>query len=272
MPPWINETDSRSSRAWPLSPLWGAARKMQASQLVQEGRKTRVYIAGPMRGIPTFNFPAFAQAAFSLRELGFEVISPHEMDLEQDKIDYSKHADFTQPPHGLAHYMARDLKVVCEVDALAMLQGWEKSEGARLEVYVARAVGKQIVDAVSLFPIVETVPTCGVVGIGGAPIRASTLPEGGSDRKQFPIASGFMDYFPDAIVAIANVSHAGNEQHNPGKPLHWDRSKSGDEADTMQRHFLQRGQLDTDGKRHTAKMAWRALAILQKEIESEAKR
>jgi hypothetical protein len=90
-------------------------------------------------------------------------------------------------------------------------------------------------------------------------------------RKQYPIASGVLDYFADALVAISNVSFAGNEQHNPGKPLHWDRSKSGDEADTMMRHFLQRGTWDTDGKRHTAKAAWRLLALLQKEIEQEAK-
>lgn len=107
------------------------------------------------------------------------------------------------------------------------------------------------------------------IGIGGAPLRASTLPETGILRKTFPIASGVLDYFPDAIVEIAHVSYAGNVQHNPGKPLHWDRSKSGDEADTMMRHFLQRGMRDTDGIRHSAKMAWRALALLQKEIEEE---
>jgi hypothetical protein len=78
-----------------------------------------------------------------------------------------------------------------------------------------------------------------------------------------------MEYFPDAIVAIANLSQRGNDQHNPGHPLHWARGKSGDESDTMLRHFLQRGTLDTDGVRHTVKMAWRAMAILQKEIEAE---
>lgn len=108
------------------------------------------------------------------------------------------------------------------------------------------------------------------VGIGGAPTRATTLPTDPADRKTYPIASGVLDYFPDAIVAIARVSWAGNEQHNPGQPLHWNRGKSTDEADTLIRHFLQRGSLDTDGLRHSAKMAWRALALLQKEIEQEA--
>ena len=107
------------------------------------------------------------------------------------------------------------------------------------------------------------------LGIGGAPTRATTLPTGAAERKQYPVASGVLDYFPDAIVAISNLSQRGNDQHNPGQPLHWAREKSGDESDTMLRHFLQRGTMDTDGVRHTVKMAWRALAILQKEIEAE---
>ncbi len=100
------------------------------------------------------------------------------------------------------------------------------------------------------------------------PTRASTFPEDAKGRKQRPVASGVMDYFPDAIVAVAQVSWAGNEQHNPGTPLHWARNKSSDEADAMMRHFLQRGSVDDDGIRHSAKMVWRALALLQKEIEA----
>ena len=107
------------------------------------------------------------------------------------------------------------------------------------------------------------------IGTGGAPTRATNLPENAEARKKYPVASGVLDYFPDAIAAISHVSWAGNNQHNPGKPLHWARNKSKDEADTMLRHFLQRGTVDIDGLRHTAKMAWRALALLQKEIESD---
>lgn len=106
-------------------------------------------------------------------------------------------------------------------------------------------------------------------GIGGAPTRATVLPETAAERKQYPVASGCLDYFPDALAVIANVSYQGNEQHNKGQPIHWARGKSDDEADTMIRHFLQRGTLDKDGIRHSAKMAWRALALLQKEIEAE---
>lgn len=93
------------------------------------------------------------------------------------------------------------------------------------------------------------------------------LPTDPKERKNVPIASGVLDYFPDAIAAVAALSRAGNEQHNPGKPLFWDRDKSGDEADALMRHFMERGTIDTDGIRHSAKVAWRALALLQKELE-----
>ena len=76
-----------------------------------------------------------------------------------------------------------------------------------------------------------------------------------------------MDYFSSAIIEVAKVSKVGNDQHNPGEPLHWSRGKSTDQSDTMLRHFLERGTLDTDGIRHSAKMVWRALAILQLELE-----
>ena len=88
-------------------------------------------------------------------------------------------------------------------------------------------------------------------------------------RKQLPVYSGVLKYFPDAIVELSKVSRAGNEQHHPDKPLHWDRSKSTDELDALTRHLLEAGKLDTDGIRHSAKIAWRALANLQKELENE---
>ena len=90
-------------------------------------------------------------------------------------------------------------------------------------------------------------------------------------RKQTPVFSGVLKYFPDAIKAVARCSFVGNEQHNPNTSLHWDRSKSGDELDAMTRHLLDAGTLDTDGIRHSTKVAWRALANLQKEIENENK-
>lgn len=93
------------------------------------------------------------------------------------------------------------------------------------------------------------------------------LPTDAAERKAVPIFSGVIRYFPDALAAVAACSRQGNEQHNPGKPLFWDRSKSGDELDALTRHLVDAGTIDTDGIRHSTKVAWRALANLQKEIE-----
>lgn len=94
-----------------------------------------------------------------------------------------------------------------------------------------------------------------------------TLSTNHKERKDTPIATGVLDYFPLALAEIAKVSKAGNDQHNPGQPLHWARAKSTDHADCIARHLIERGTIDTDGQRHSAKMAWRALALLQTELE-----
>ena len=93
------------------------------------------------------------------------------------------------------------------------------------------------------------------------------LKDTANKRKGMPVYSGVLNYFPDAIREVAICSRIGNEQHNAGKPLHWDRSKSGDELDALTRHLMEAGTMDTDGVRHSTKVAWRALANLQKEIE-----
>jgi len=90
-----------------------------------------------------------------------------------------------------------------------------------------------------------------------------------ADRKGAPLASGVLDYFPDALIEVARVSRVGNDQHNPGQPLHWAKEKSTDEADSLLRHLIDRGKRDKDGMRHSAKVAWRSLALLQREIEAE---
>jgi hypothetical protein len=96
-----------------------------------------------------------------------------------------------------------------------------------------------------------------------------SVPTDAKVRKSLPLCTGVLDYFPDALLAVAAVSRAGNEQHNPGQPLHWAKEKSTDEPDALLRHLIDRGKLDIDGQRHSAKVAWRALALLQREIDAE---
>jgi hypothetical protein len=95
-----------------------------------------------------------------------------------------------------------------------------------------------------------------------------TLPTDSESRKNVPLAAGLLDYFPAALAAVAAVSKSGNEKHNPGEPLHHARGKSTDHADCIMRHLVDRGTVDPeDGQRHSAKVAWRALALLQEELE-----
>lgn len=98
---------------------------------------------------------------------------------------------------------------------------------------------------------------------------STQLPTDATDRKGIPLATGCLDYFPLALAEVARLSKAGNDQHNPGQPLHWAREKSTDHADCILRHMIDRGLLDSDGQRHSAKVAWRALAMLQIEIERD---
>lgn len=108
----------------------------------------RVYLAGPMTGLPQFNFPAFDAAARHLREQGYEVISPTELDSPEHRaaalassdgrIDDYKNAT----GETWADLLARDVKVIAEggVEAILVLPGWERSRGARLETFVGAAL------------------------------------------------------------------------------------------------------------------------------------
>lgn len=85
-----------------------------------------------------------------------------------------------------------------------------------------------------------------------------------AERKAEPIHSGVLLYFPDALAAVARISKAGNDKHNPGEPLHWARGKSMDQMDALTRHSLTRDMVDPEtGELEAAALAWRALAELQ---------
>lgn len=87
-------------------------------------------------------------------------------------------------------------------------------------------------------------------------------------RKAQPVFRGVLMYFPNAIKYVSKVSQKGNDQHHPDKPLHWDMSKSTDEADALLRHLIDMGAdgstFDDDGILHAGKVCWRALANLER--------
>lgn len=102
-----------------------------------------------------------------------------------------------------------------------------------------------------------------------------TLPTDSAERKNYPILSGCLKYFPAALAGVANVSKRGNDKHNPGQDLHHARAKSMDHGDCVLRHLMDTEDLLISFERNenTAtpeqilleadQMAWRALAYTQ---------
>jgi len=95
-----------------------------------DNSQLRVYIAGPMTGLPLFNKPAFNKAAQQLRHAGFSVISPAELYPHTDR--------------SWEYYMKAGLAALLQCDAILMLDGWESSRGAKLEFKVASALKLQV--------------------------------------------------------------------------------------------------------------------------------
>lgn len=93
----------------------------------------RVYLSGPMTSMPNLNFPAFHAEAHRLRNLGYQVINPAELNPD--------------PSAGWHDCMRKDLQALLDCDALVLLDGWQKSAGAHLEMHVAHRVGMEILVA-----------------------------------------------------------------------------------------------------------------------------
>lgn len=99
-----------------------------------------------------------------------------------------------------------------------------------------------------------------------------SLPTDSKARKETPIFTGLLMYFPDVWAEVVKVSVIGNAKHNPGEPLHWAREKSTDQLDSATRHMIDHGAgevMDTDGTFHLAHAIWRLCAELQLAIEAK---
>ena len=94
---------------------------------------TTLYVAGPMTGLPEFNYPAFNAAAKMLRGFGYVVLNP---------VDAEDHNPTPGTPQEWDWYMRHALRMVLDAEGLALLPGWENSRGARLEVQVAQSLGQ----------------------------------------------------------------------------------------------------------------------------------
>lgn len=109
------------------------------------------YLAGPMSGIPRFNIPAFDEAAEALREAGYHIVSPAELDdpVTREMAYNSPDGATLQDKHpngeSWGDFLSRDVKIVADkVNGIIVLPGWERSRGARLEMMVALLCGHEI--------------------------------------------------------------------------------------------------------------------------------
>ena len=102
----------------------------------------------------------------------------------------------------------------------------------------------------------------------------TTLPQNSKERKNFPLYSGLLTYFPKALSLVSYISKIGNDKHNPGEPLHHSRQKSNDHPDCICRHLIDLKEdfgkgigRDEGGIPQVGYIAWRALALAQEWLE-----
>ncbi len=96
----------------------------------------RIYLAGPMRGYPGFNWPAFDRAAAALRRRGHQVTNPAELDRADGLV-----AGTAVSAEVVDALLERDLAILAMCGAIALLPGWEASAGATVELAAARRIG-----------------------------------------------------------------------------------------------------------------------------------
>jgi hypothetical protein len=105
----------------------------------------KLYVAGPMRLRPAYNAPAFAAAAASLRQAGYEVITPIETDQRVDPtFDHYRH---TATPEQIAQFQVESSLAMAGCDGVALLPGWEASKGTAAELDLARRWGMEVREA-----------------------------------------------------------------------------------------------------------------------------
>lgn len=112
----------------------------------------RTYIAGPMRGLIAFNFPAFDDARDRAKAIGLEPISPADLD-RASGFDETSHTEVDITPDMMREWARRDLDALQTCDAIALLPGWERSTGATAELAVAKWLGLKVLDARTFEPL-----------------------------------------------------------------------------------------------------------------------
>lgn len=104
------------------------------------------YLCGGMTGIPQFNFPAFDAAAAKTRGWGMNICNPAELENERERAECMANETGENEGDEWENCLQRDLPIVWDKNCVGVIciDGWEHSQGARLETYVANAMGKPL--------------------------------------------------------------------------------------------------------------------------------
>lgn len=225
-----------------------------------------VYIAGPMTGLPEFNFPAFREASQKYRDLGFTVVSPAELDEQADFDPTGLTGNENLALHGfsLNTILARDLELVSGVDGLILLKGWEKSRGAAAEIALAAALDLWIIeDEFGGEPVPARVlmPSFGRTedSLAG---EVRTTSSTGAQKGVKPEAYALLPV--EALAEVARHYGKGAEKysaHNWRRGYEWSKSYS-----ALQRHanaFWSGEDIDVEtGSHHMAGVVFHALSLI----------
>ena len=218
------------------------------------------YLAGPMRGYPEYNFPAFHKAAAELRKRDWKVWSPAERD---EAEGFDPKADEAWP---LSYYMQFDLPAVCQSQAVIVLPGWEESKGARLEIHTAHAVG------IPVYRYDDGSEVTTIPALTGQPVidygeKVRYRDEETGYEKETSIYR-FDLIPPDALAELARVYGTGEQKYPSGAdgPNWLQGGPWWASTAALERHLAswKAGQdVDpTDQTYELAKVAWHAFALL----------
>ena len=222
----------------------------------------QVYIAGPMRGYPEFNFPAFFEAEAELLEAEcWSVANPARHDIDQGFAweGTTGYEDLNSLGFNFRAALTWDLEQVLKSEYILLLPGWEKSEGAMLEYRTAKMAGiKHLLWRDALDPADLDKPVTVAKASGEVRITSAT----GGQKGQKPAQLGTVD--PIALYELAKVAGMGAEKYeafNYLKGYDWRLS-----YDAMQRHSMEfwmgNDMDDESGLCHMAHAAWHALAMV----------
>jgi hypothetical protein len=209
---------------------------------MENSTNKKVYIAGKMRGVHLFNFPAFAEASKRFRDAGFTVWSPAENDLEEG-FDPANSEPLT-----ISHYMERDLPEVCKADIIALIPGWEYSQGVSIELAVAKSLGKEVWCAKTMRPLIQNETIITDPDTGG---------QKGQKLERFDLIPA------EPLIELARVYGRGAKKYaddNWRKGYSWKLSFG-----AMMRHawaFWKGEERDELGNHHLACCAWHAFTLM----------